>query len=358
MSGWRSRACSRASTSSGARTRRSSCCCWRAVSRCFVAFRSRRRPACRSGSGVRRTNFKTFFYDVRANRRFTRVLGARFLFFLGFVSIQRFLRNLLSDVFHLSSPGAWAAGILILATVVGITGALLAGSVVDRLGRRKVAQFAAIVAAIYLIPIAVYPNLYLMLILGAILGLAGGAFAASTWAFLADEVPQGESARFYGIANYATAGAGAIGAGIFGVMIDVLNGWKYIAGYRALILIASVLLVVSMPVLPKERPNRRAARSSREGLNGRPCRETPNYFDLFASPLCSTFPSRTRPFRCFRRSYLGSCLRAASRRPSTCRCRLCRRHAESTESCRVAGPSCLFPLVAWFSPPLTTSHSS
>ncbi len=36
-------------------------------------------------------------------------------------------------------------------------------------------------------------------------------------------------------------------------MIDALNGWKYIAGYRALILVASVLLVLSLPVLPKER---------------------------------------------------------------------------------------------------------
>ena len=63
-------------------------------------------------SGVRKANFKTFFYDTRANVGFTRVLGARFLFFLGFVSIQRFLRNFLSDVFNLSSPEAWAAGIL------------------------------------------------------------------------------------------------------------------------------------------------------------------------------------------------------------------------------------------------------
>jgi MFS family permease len=206
--------------------------------------------------GVRGANYRTFFYDMRSNVRFTRLLGARFLFFLGFVSIQRFLRNFLTDVFHVSKPEAWAAGILVLATVVGIAGALLAGSAVDRLGRRRVAFFAALVAAVYLVPIGVFPNLYLMLILGAILGLAGGAFTAATWAFLADEMPQGESARFYGIANYATAGAGALGAGIFGVMIDALNGWKYIAGYRALILIASALLVLSLPILPKERPRR------------------------------------------------------------------------------------------------------
>ncbi len=211
--------------------------------------------------GVRRADYRAFFYDARANPGFTRLLAARFLFFLGFVSIQRFLRNFLSNVFHLSSPGAWAAGILVLATVVGIVGALLAGSAVDRLGRRKVAFFAALVAAVYLVPIGVFPNLWLMLALGAILGLAGGAYAASTWAFLADEMPQGESARFYGIANYATAGAGALGAGIFGVMIDLLNGWKYIAGYRALILVASALLVLSLPLLPKEKPRTTAQAS-------------------------------------------------------------------------------------------------
>ena len=213
-------------------------------------------------NGIKRANFKTFLFDARGNMGFTRLLGARFLFFLGFVSIQRFLLNFLRDVFHLSRAGGWAAGILILATVVGIAGALLAGGVVDRLGRKQVARFAALVAAVYLVPIAVFPNLYLMLVLGAILGLAGGAFAASTWAFLADEVPEGESARFYGIANYATAGAGAVGAGIFGVMIDALNGWKYIAGYRALILIASVLLVLSIPILPKERPRSRRQRGA------------------------------------------------------------------------------------------------
>jgi MFS family permease len=203
--------------------------------------------------GVKKTNFGTFFYNARENVGFTRILLTRFLFFVGFGSVQRFLRNILSDVFHLSSPGAWAAGILILATIVGIVGALLAGSLIDRIGRRRVAQFACVIAAVYLLPIGVFPNLYLVFILGAILGLAGGAFAASTWAFLADEMPRGESARFYGIANYATAGSGAVGAGVFGVTIDALNSWKVDAGYRALILISSALLILSLPILPKER---------------------------------------------------------------------------------------------------------
>jgi MFS family permease len=204
--------------------------------------------------GITGSSLKLFTYDVRANATFSRLLVARFVFFLGFVSIQRFLLNFLSDVLGLQHPGAWAAGILVLATVVGIVGALTAGSLVDRLGRRRVAFVAAVIAAVYLLPLGIFPNLYLMLALGAVLGLAGGAFAASTWAFLADEIPKGESARFYGIANYATAGAGALGAGIFGVMIDVLNGWKYIAGYRALILVSAALLVVCLPILPPERP--------------------------------------------------------------------------------------------------------
>ena len=59
-------------------------------------------------SGVRKTDFRTFIYDVPANIGFTRILASRFLFFVGFGSIQRFLRNMLSDAFHLSNPGAWA----------------------------------------------------------------------------------------------------------------------------------------------------------------------------------------------------------------------------------------------------------
>jgi MFS family permease len=234
----------------------------------ITVFRRLDDPPCEGlpfWSGIRKTNFRTFFYDARANSRFTRVLITRFLFFVGFGSVQRFLRNILADVFHLSSPGAWTAGILILATVVGIAGALLAGSVVDRLGRRRVAQFACVVAAIYLLPIGFFPNLYLVFVLGAVLGLAGGAFAASTWAFLADEMPEGESARYYGIANYATAGSGAVGAGIFGITIDALNSWKYIAGYRALILVSSALLILSMPVLPKER---RRVKEQDAGVDG------------------------------------------------------------------------------------------
>lgn len=203
--------------------------------------------------GVFSTGLRTFRFDVRANPRFARLLATRFVFFLGFVSIQRFLRNFMSDVLGLEEPEVWAAGVLVVATVVGAVGALAAGTIVDRVGRRRVAIAAALIAAVYLLPLAFFPRLYLMLVLGGVLGLAGGAFAASTWAFLADEIPKGESARFYGIANYATAGAGALGAGIFGPMIDGLNAWKDVAGYRALIVIAAILLIVCLRLLPQER---------------------------------------------------------------------------------------------------------
>jgi MFS family permease len=222
----------------------------------ITTFRHLREPSAPKPpllKGIASADLRLLLYDVRANWGFTRLLLARFVFFLGFVSIQRFLRNFLSDVVGLEQPEAWAAGVLVIATLLGVPGALMAGALVDRLGRRRVAAVAALVGAAYLVPLAIFPKLYLMLALGGVLGVAGGAFAASTWAFLADEIPEGESARFYGIANYATAGAGALGAGIFGVMIDVLNGWKHIAGYRALILVAATLAAVSLLALPRER---------------------------------------------------------------------------------------------------------
>jgi len=234
------------------------------LSGALITFRQLREPPVAGQPllrGIFSTGLKAYTFDIRANPGFARLLATRFVFFLGFVSIQRFLRNFMSDVLGLEEPEAWAAGVLVLATVVGAVGALAAGTIVDRVGRRRVAIAAALIAAVYLLPLAFFPQLYLMLVLGGVLGLAGGAFAASTWAFLADEIPKGESARFYGIANYATAGAGALGAGIFGFMIDGLNAWKDVAGYRALIVIAAVLLIACLPLLPQERwrPARRPA---------------------------------------------------------------------------------------------------
>lgn len=226
------------------------------VSGALITFRRLREPPVEGQPllrGVFSTRLKDYLFDVRANPGFARLVAARFLFFAGIGSIQVFLRNFMQDVLGLEEPEVWAAGVLVVATVVGAVGALAAGTIVDRVGRRRVAIAAALIAAIYLLPLAFFPRLYLMLVLGGVLGVAAGAFAASTWAFLADEIPKGESARFYGIANYAMAGAGALGAGIFGPMIDGLNAWKDVAGYRTLIVIAAVLLVACLPLLPRER---------------------------------------------------------------------------------------------------------
>jgi len=239
------------------------------LSGALITFRHLREPPVAGQPllrGIFSTGLKAYTFDVRANPRFARLVATRFVFFAGIGSISGFLRNFMSDVLGLEEPEVWAAGVLVVATVVGVVGALAAGTIVDRLGRRRVAIAAALIAAVYLLPLAFFPRLYLMLVLGGVLGLAGGAFTVSTWAFLADEIPKGESARFYGIANYAMAGAGALGMVIFGPMIDGLNAWKEVAGFRALIVIAAILLVACLPLLPQERW--RAARRPAPGADG------------------------------------------------------------------------------------------
>ena len=49
-----------------------------------------------------------------------------------------------------------------------------------------------------------------------------GAFQAVNWALLSDDVPRARRATAFGLANVATAGAGAL-SGVFGILVDVLN---------------------------------------------------------------------------------------------------------------------------------------
>jgi hypothetical protein len=57
---------------------------------------------------------------------------------------------------------------------------------------------------------------------GVCLATGVGAFQAVNQALLSDDVDEGEGARAFGLANVATAGAGAL-AGLFGSLVDLLD---------------------------------------------------------------------------------------------------------------------------------------
>jgi MFS family permease len=145
--------------------------------------------------------------------------------------------------------------------VVGISlllSALPSGWLCDKLGRKRVTAATGIIAAFGTVVLLLSPSLTTIFVGGAFVGLATGAFYASSWALGTSLVPEKEAARYLGIANLAGAGAGAVGAYISGPIADYFTrllpespglGYMLIFALFGLLFLASTLslLLVKEP---------------------------------------------------------------------------------------------------------------
>ncbi|HET7037024.1 MAG TPA: MFS transporter, partial [Thermomicrobiaceae bacterium] len=124
--------------------------------------------------------------------------------------------------------------------------AWVAGALSDRIGRVPVLRITVVLGTVGVAGVAFSPWLWLVGIFGACVASAFGGFQSVNWAQMADVMPKGRSAEFYGLSNIATAGSGAV-AGLFGPLADFLNallpGGTYIItfGLAALIALSSLI---------------------------------------------------------------------------------------------------------------------
>jgi MFS-type transporter involved in bile tolerance (Atg22 family) len=77
------------------------------------------------------------------------------------------------------------------------------------------------------------------------MSLGSAAFAGGSWALLADLVPKDESARFFGLANFSTAGSSAA-AGLFGPLIDAADRVAAGTGFSVLFFVAALAFLSSV----------------------------------------------------------------------------------------------------------------
>jgi MFS family permease len=88
------------------------------------------------------------------------------------------------------------------------------------------------------------------LVCGGLVGISAGAFLSTNWALATDLVPAGEEARYLGLTNIATAGAGAL-ARLTGPVIDFFNARQVGLGYSVMLLICIFYFIIgSALVIP------------------------------------------------------------------------------------------------------------
>ncbi len=204
--------------------------------------------------GVWAGTWVTIGSEVRRRPTFTWWVVNRLMYFAAITSIQSFAPYFLMYSFGVDRETATGmTGTLIMFVgIFTLLSALPGGWLADRFGlKRMVALSGAlgVVATLVLLWTIWTPNMALLYVAGAILGLSAGLFTTTNWALGTRLVPSAEAGRYLGISNLAGAGAGMIGAGIGGPVADTLNaafpGLGYFvifAGYGILFLLSVVSL--------------------------------------------------------------------------------------------------------------------
>lgn len=188
---------------------------------------------------------EAFHLDLRAHSAFALAGVSRFLFLFGMYPVQRFFLYFAESRFGLQGAGEIASYLFVFLILVGAVSAVASGPLSDRFGRLNALRLGIVVSVVGLLGVSFSPSLPVLLAPGALMAVGLGTFQTVNWALLSDFIPSGQEARFYGLANIATAGASAM-AGLFGPLISVLGLATPYYTYSIAFSIAAVLALTSL----------------------------------------------------------------------------------------------------------------
>lgn len=189
-----------------------------------------------------------------ANPSFTWWVINRLAFLVGVINLSGFAVYFLQGRLGLEREKA-AGPAAILMLIVGVCillAALPSGWLADRFGRKRLVAISGIIALAGTVVALLSPNLTILFVGGAIIGIGTGFFYAANWALGTELVPRAEAARYLGISNLAGAGAGAVGAYIGGPIADYFTAnvpQSPGLGYVLLFGIYGVMFLVSIAAL-------------------------------------------------------------------------------------------------------------
>lgn len=206
------------------------------------------KPIDKTNTAPKRIAFFEFFrLDLQQQAAFKRILIARFLFLFGIYAIGRFLLLFMARRLGLNpNDAAEQAGTLLAAlALVTLLASPIAGWLADRIGRIRLMLGGAVLGGLSALLLTLANNTATLFVLGSLMSLGSAAFATGSWAYLADIVPKEESARYFGLANFSTAGPIAA-AGLLGPLIDAVEVLSPGNGYTVMFVISALACFSSL----------------------------------------------------------------------------------------------------------------
>jgi Na+/melibiose symporter-like transporter len=200
-------------------------------------------PVVKQQASPRSALANLFKGDVWKNSNFIWFLVSRLLFYMAFTTIQQFAFYYLQDVVKVADPSTAASHFIVIAAAGMLVVVWPAGYLSDRIGRKSLTAFSALLGAAGIGVIALSHEYNSILLAAGIIGVAKGIFDSTNWALATDFAPKNEEARYLGIANMATAG-GAVLARTIGPGIDYFNGVNPLSGYNFMLIMCIVYFVI------------------------------------------------------------------------------------------------------------------
>jgi len=196
------------------------------------------------------TLYKSFKIDVKARPDFVLFLICCFLIFMAWGTLLGHALYYLMDVVGVAGPAVAASDFLIAVGICTLAVVYPAGRLSDRVGRKPIAISSGLLGALGIVALFFSQSYMHVMLSGGLLGICGGAWMSSQWALATDLVGKGEEARYLGLVNMSSAGAGAASR-LIGPMIDFFNSYSPNLGYQVMLLVCFICLVVGSLLLLK-----------------------------------------------------------------------------------------------------------
>ncbi|MBU0494654.1 MAG: MFS transporter [Chloroflexi bacterium] len=185
---------------------------------------------------------------VRRNPSFIWWVVNRLLFLAAVGSVRSFALYFLQDVLHVPNAAATVGTMITIIGVFVLLAGLGSGFLTNRLGERRLTALAGLMAAA---GVAVFfmGGTEAVYVGGSILGIATGLFFTANWSLGTQLVPPAKAGLYLGVSNLAGAGAGVVGEGIGGPLIDFFNRSSPGLGYLTVFAMYGVMFLIATATL-------------------------------------------------------------------------------------------------------------